>query len=389
MGRLREGTTIWRKNAKGEYQRFARVQWTDERGKRRQKEKLAVSESHAKRLIKDMLRELEQHGPQAFDAEKMTFAELADYYEKHHLVPAQYIDGRKVDGLRSLAPARSRLKALRDFFTEKKVRLITKKDILEYRRQRLATPIISKSNRKDERLKTRQRSVTCVNRELETLRKMLYIAIEEGWIYRNPLTKMKGESLILRAHEKERDRVYSFDEEKALLAACTGRRTHLRPILICAFDTGMRKGEILTLSWSDVDLVTGWINIKAFNTKTQRDRTLKITPRLHRELLTLNEGRPHEPTDLVFGVEDNVSKSFRSACRECEIGDAHFHDIRHTFATRLARAGVPQAEIERLLGHTQPRTTYRYINLDAQSAENAANVLASLHEPISAGSLVN
>jgi hypothetical protein len=77
---------------------YARVQWTDDTGKRRQKEKKADNRTHARRLIKVMLRELEDYGAQSLETDSMAFAELADYYEEHHMQPAKHVDGRKMAG---------------------------------------------------------------------------------------------------------------------------------------------------------------------------------------------------------------------------------------------------------------------------------------------------
>ena len=75
------------------------------------------------------------------------------------------------------------------------------------------------------------------------MRRLLNIAEREGWILRNPMRS--GDPLISIADERKRKRIFTRDEELRLLAACENRyQKHLRPILICALDTGMRRGEI-------------------------------------------------------------------------------------------------------------------------------------------------
>jgi integrase len=77
-----------------------------------------------------------------------------------------------------------------------------------------------------------------------------------------------GDPLISVADERKRERIIIRDEELRLLDACDNRyRSHLRPILICALDTGMRRGEILSLKWSDVDFDERVLTIRAFNTR--------------------------------------------------------------------------------------------------------------------------
>jgi integrase len=205
--------------------------------------------------------------------EHMTFLDLATYFEKQYLKPAEYVDGRKVAGVRSISPAMAAVKALKQHFGKRQLRGITHSDIRAFRAERLSTK--TKAGR--------QRSVAAVNRELEKLRRLLNIAEREGWILRNPMRG--GDPLISIADERKRERILTRDEELRLLNACENRyRSHLRPILICALDTGMRRGEILSLKWSDVDFEERVLTIRAFNTKTMKERQVSLTTRLALEL---------------------------------------------------------------------------------------------------------
>ncbi len=96
----------------------------------------------------------------------------------------------------------------------------------------------------------------------------------------------------------------SHNEEARLLAACTGRRAHLRPLIICAIDTAMRRGELFKLCWRDVNLVTREITITALNSKTARARNVAMTPRIHEELERLRAIAPPDDNCLVFGITD-------------------------------------------------------------------------------------
>ncbi len=136
-------------------------------------------------------------------------------------------------------------------------------------------------------LTKRQRSIGTVHKELELLRRMFNVAVSNGWLMKNPFEM--GDSLINPSDEKQRERILTKEEEEKLLAACFGPRAHLRSIIVCALDTGMRRGEIFKLKWSDIDFENGIINIKAFNTKTLRERQVAMTSRLSQELYTLWE----------------------------------------------------------------------------------------------------
>jgi integrase len=103
------------------------------------------------------------------------------------------------------------------------------------------------------------------------------------------------------------------EEEERLLAACCEKRERIRPVLICAIDTGMRKSEMLKLRWADVDPVERIITVIAFNTKTARERQVAMTERLAHELVRLYEQSTKDPDALVFGIRNNFKKSFNAA----------------------------------------------------------------------------
>ena len=371
MARHRTGSTVARKIKKGNRTQtiwYARITYIDG-GKRKQQWQKALNKSDAKDRAKQMLRELDDHGEETLNAARMTFAQLADYYKKKYLIKAQYVDGRKIEGLRSLDSVISRWTTIKDYFAKKRLRSITHGDIMKFRADRLKVPTI----------RNKPRSITSVNRELEVLRKMLNIAQREGWIIKNPFTK--GDVLISKSDEKKRERILTREEEEKLLAACTQRREHIRPIIICAIDTGMRRGEILTLKWGDIDFDNGLIMIQAFNTKTMKERQIALTERLIRELQSIYEQSTKEVDALVFGITSNVKKAFNSARRLAGLPDVRFHDLRHTHATRLVAAHIPLSEVGRALGHTQANTTYRYVNTNVETAKRAAAVLDEFNRP--------
>lgn len=186
-----------------------------------------------------------------------------------------------------------------------------------------------------------------------------------------------GKSLISVGDEKPRERILTREEEERLLAACTGWRAHLRPIIICALDTGMRRGELFKLKWADVDFENKLITIRAFNTKTMRQRQIGMTKRLARELAVLY-AKNTNPDALLFGI-GSTKGAWNKVRRQAGVMDLRFHDLRHTYATRLVSKHLPLSEVGRVLGHTQPTTTYRYTNLTVETARRAAEALNELH----------
>lgn len=343
---------------------YARVTYKDEHDKWKAKWKLAKNRTEAKEINRQMIRELDDHGARTMDAARMTFAELADFYSKNYVKPAEYVDGRKISGLRSHVTRRGHVAALRAYFGGRRLRDITPADLERFKSARLSTPTRA----------GKQRSIASANRELSVMRRMLSLAKQNKWLLENPFAL--ADSIISHADERTRERILTREEEASLLAACEHpRRRHLRPIIICAIDTGMRRGEILALRWRDVSLDDDIITVAEFHTKTMRERHVSMTARLRAELERLRAHAPDSPDARVFGELTKVNRSFNSARRAAGLDGLRFHDLRHTAATRLVQGHAPLQEVGRILGHTQPATTYRYVNANVETARRAAAIL--------------
>ena len=122
-----------------------------------------------------------------------------------------------------------------------------------------------------------------------------------------------------------------------LVVACS---PHLRPIVVSALNTGMRKSEILGLKWQDIDFRAETITVH--RTQNNEPRLLPVNQTLYDELHHLPRGL-HTP--YIFCHEngdryDTVKRSFKNACRKAAIVDFRFHDLRHTFASHLVMNGT-------------------------------------------------
>ncbi len=270
MPRNKQGSTRTR-NGK----MYARVTYQDDSGKIKEVWRKAETLTHAKELRKQMLRTLDDYGEKPLQAERMLFKDLANYYIDNYLQPPEYRGNRKIAGLRSYKTAKYQFQPVIDHFSSKLLRSITYDDIEKYRLLRL------KSSTKNGAI----RSIATVNRELAYLRRVLEIAKRQNWIIYNPFNQ--GDPLISIADEQKRERIITLEEEASLLMFCTGSRTHLRAILICALDTGMRRSEIFKLRWCNINFYTRLITVEALNTKTLKQREIAMTTRLASELLKL------------------------------------------------------------------------------------------------------
>jgi integrase len=347
---------------------YAIYTYTDRAGNRRKVRRTADpnNKTAAGNLLKKLLREHDDNGPQFVQAEIRTFAQLADWYEKRYVQPPTYVNNRKVSGLRSYKSVSNRLDILRGYFGKHKLARITHQDLEDFKLARLQKKSVRKA----------QISITSVNRELEILRRMFSLAMRQGWIIRNPFNT--GDTLISKADERSKERILTFEEEEKLLAACTGLRRHLANIIVFSIDMGTRPNETFSLSWKDVEFGASEIVVRELNSKTAKERKVAMTARVRTSLLEIYMKSGQDPDARVFGIKDNVRKSFKGAAKDAGMPELDLYDCRHTCATRLVQAGIPIPEVARVLGHDQLSTTYRYINADSQTLRRAADALDQL-----------
>lgn len=205
------------------------------------------------------------------------------------------------------------------------------------------------------------------NRDLRLLRAAFNWAIRVGYVERTPF-KRGTVSAVTLTKEPARSRRLQPGEEEALLPACSPR---LRAIVEAALETGCRKGELLSLQWSQVQLAgRPEIWLPADKTKTGKARRVPISTRLQAVLAIRQHGpggEPFPPSAFVFGNEIGqrvgaIKTAWRTACDRAKLQDMHFHDLRREAGSRWMEAGVPLATIQRWLGHTNIAQTSTYLS---------------------------
>ncbi len=289
--------------------------------------------------------------------ETRTFAEMMERYMKEHSVVKK----------RSTTRDRASLKHLLPFFGALTLREIRPGQISRYKADRLAAGA----------------SPGTLNRELALMKHAFTLSIKEwGWAKENPVKMVSMEK-----EAPHKDRWLTDDEERRLLAACP---RWLKEIVVFAIDTGCRRGEILSLSWKDVDLQRGVAIV--FGKKTSEWRGVPLTRRL-RDVLTENQASQkvrslHDnpvfcnPEGLTVNIHE-LRWAFEVALSEAGISSFRFHDLRHSFATRLAQNGVDLFTIQKLLGHKSYATTERYAHHYTESLRRGINVLDVYAENLS------
>ncbi|HEY4370194.1 MAG TPA: site-specific integrase [Steroidobacteraceae bacterium] len=156
---------------------------------------------------------------------------------------------------------------------------------------------------------------------------------------------------------------------------------HVMPMVLLALNTGMRRGELFQLKWTDVNLKTRWLTIGGRTSKSKQTRRLP----LNREALTVLEGwRAQSKTSAnpyVFPGAGNsplttITTSWRSVRKAADLRDFRFHDLRHHFASRLVQSGVDLNTVRELLGHADLQMVLRYAHLAPGGLASAVEKVA-------------
>ena len=212
---------------------------------------------------------------------------------------------------------------------------------------------------------------------LGTLHSLIEFAIDEGWMVgENPVKRIEKPALATTDPDVH---FLETEEVEALLRAVPddplGRVE--RVMYLAAAMTGMRQGELFALRWRDVDWSARRIRVRRnfvrgeFGTpKSKRSsRSVPLASRVATELELLSQTSPYKrDDDLVFAHPEtgkpidrsNLLKRFKAALRRADVRAVRFHDLRHTFGTRMAAQGVPMRVLQELMGHRDFKTTLIY-----------------------------
>jgi integrase len=232
-------------------------------------------------------------------------------------------------------------------------------------------------------------SSSTINRAVSTLKAVLSKAVEWGVLDFNPLSSVKP----LKLDNSSRIRFLSSEEELRLRKALDEREQELRrgrdsgnlwrqkrrytqlpdvlgdylkPMVLLALNTGMRRGELFSLRWEDVDFDRKQLVVRGEKAKSGHSRYLPLNSEAYS---ILEKWRAISNSELVFpnpssGSQLTDIKSSWTRLRAMACIEAfRFHDLRHTFASNLVRAGVDLYRVKELLGHSTIQMTERYAHL--------------------------
>lgn len=219
-----------------------------------------------------------------------------------------------------------------------------------------------------------------VYQEFSLGRRMFNVARRRWkWIAHNPFSDVEFSELM--EIDNSRDRWLTIEEEYLLLAHASP--DYLKDVIIFAIHTGCRRGEILSLNWRQhVDMQTRVITIQA--SKGGNRKTIPMSETLYQMLLRRSKVR--DINGMVFPVEMTAMKdAFERTVKRAKIDNLHFHDLRHTFATRLIQAGVDLYTVSKLLGHKTIRMTERYAHHYSESLRPSINALDECYNSTTVG----
>jgi integrase len=243
-----------------------------------------------------------------------------------------------------------------------------------------------------------------VNRDLTALKACLSKAVQWRFVSVHPLQGVKRSkedttavvrflhadeeaslraALIARDEERRRGRISANDWRRErgyeLLPEFGTYTDHLTPIVLLAINTGLRRGELLQLTWEDVDLDRAILTVRGEGAKSGKTRHVPLNAEAVR---VLREWQGPTRSGLIFPGENgeqmtHLKSAWTRVAKLAKLRAFRFHDLRHTFASKLVQRGVDLNTVRELLGHSDFSLTLRYAHL---AAENKAAAVAKLME---------
>ena len=256
------------------------------------------------------------------------------------------------------------LKNLKRYFQGKALQDIGPEHVERFKAQRKTDTV--------ERFKATKKtpiSPTTINRELACLKTLFNKAVEWGRIEKNTVRAVKKFK-----EDNARERILTADEARRLIENSSDS---IRPVLIIALNTGMRRNEILSLKWPNVDLLRGYIFIE--DSKSGKSRKVPMNSAVSNAFM----GLPHVSDFVFFNPETkaavkDIKTAFKAACRRADITGLRLHDLRHTAATKMIEAGVDLVTVSKILGHASIQMTMRYAHPTPENMKRAVDKLAEI-----------
>jgi integrase len=292
---------------------------------------------------------------------KMTFQQLTEWYLKLE----------KVRAMKSCWRIQIALQNFNSEYGTMMVRQIKLVDLEDYQVKR----------------KAQGASDGTIDKELTMVQTMVNKAFYNDLVSGDTLKTFKRLKRLLTGKRNARDRILSLDEFHALMDHLP---FHSKNIVATAFYTGMRRGEILNLTWDKVGLRNRVIRLEAEDTKDSEARTIPITDDLYEILRTIPRSIHDNHVFLHKGKPiSDIRTALRKGCKEAGIPYGHcekngfvFHDLRHSYNTHMRKAGVPESVIMKITGHSTRQMFDRYNTVDTEDARQAVGKLQGYFQSV-------
>jgi integrase len=201
---------------------------------------------------------------------------------------------------------------------------------------------------------------TTIRRDLAFLSSLCAMAVRWGGLGTNPVTALNKRTLKA---SRPRTRFLTPAELDRLLIFTA---EHIRPAVILALETGLRKEELFSLTLSGIDLMRREIRLD--HTKTGVPRRVPLSDRAITTIKGLLEQPQRPNTSYLFTKADgsryvDMKNGFVAACKRAGLTDFRWHDLRHTFASWFVQDGGDLYHLSRILGHATVQMTTRYSHL--------------------------
>ena len=284
-----------------------------------------------------------------------------------------FLDLDNIKTLGSYKDVVGRTRPLKDFFGNELARNLEIADIMKYRNWRKK----QKARRNQNEAETTV-SNGAVNREVAILKQCFNHAMYHRRETRVEYNPCKG---IKPLKEQERDRVLSREEYEALENELSKISENARDVVVIGYHLGMRYSEIVNLTWDRVDFKNCCVRLRAEDTKTKEPRKVPILSQEARDVFERRGGNPRRIHGEVFGIK-SIRTTFAKACKRAGIEGFHFHDLRHTCATNLRKAGIDTATVMKILGHKSVAMYIKYNKVDDEDLKMASEAMARGEEKL-------
>lgn len=269
-------------------------------------------------------------------------------------IAADFLNYSRINKHRSVSRKDICIQHLLSFFPNKKLHQITPYAIEKY---------------KEKRLNEDKRKPATVNREIAVLKAMFNLAIRHQKATINPMRLVR-----MLKEENIKLRILSDEEKKVLIECCT---EPIKRIVMFALTTGLRRAEILSLKWEDIDIKHGIINIR--HTKSGKDRIVHLRSFLER---ILKECYNSSDGTYVFCNEQkqaykSINSLFQNIVKRTKLEHFSFHTLRHTAASDMLDMGVDIVTVKEILGHSDLKVTLRYAHSKSANKMEAVDKLSS------------